>query len=1059
MIYELVVTSVPRGLQAGRSGFTTVLRTRGIHPELGNRLEAASGYRHVFAQGDPRNPQIRSHTIVQTPVGQMCVLSRIVDAGNDYSGRSNKLAHHLAFDAADVAARAKSSPAAVLLAAERAAVFQRQWAGEPREQPTAPAAPNVPVEPGPCAAWARAAGDAGWAGVLVDRALKKEPTWIIAPPGVDLVELYAEALALVNYPQRWSISFTTYALTAGDALWLGTVDGSPEAQAARGQQRIAVVDLVRRPALAVQSPTSDAARGTGQVPWKRDMSRPAAAASVAPAAVPAAGLAPGLPLGPAIPVTGPVTMPPAIGGASGGPPRLGVPHGSPPRMQGSSPLIVPLPDSSWGSGDGSDLPAEPAGGNGFGLKVLAAVGAVLVLAGLGATAWLKPEFGQQIAAILAGGREKPKEQALEPARNGPSAAATSSVSAESTAAKPIVGGDASPAARTAPTDDQNQPAADSNAEPIEAQPAPAPAPPPLPTPAEKWRAFQAERAKPGGRYPQQSLYGEKPERQEARICKVADVEFDLVVPTTAFTSAFGDVWQLACSRPDTTKQRWEFECVSWDEAAQRDDPSKPKNRAKIGSATVDEEGWLVATLDPLDGKKPMATLAREALACGPLTFKTPLHASGGADLATTFVQLRRPAEYGPIVIEDFFANKRIWPKKVQEGKLAPSDYVALTTAAVPVNPWLWKMITEKKDVTLDGGGVRRPRVDSVDSDNGQFSSVTKDSAAIQIQWNASFSKETNSVPLLRTDIEFQRLDDPDRPVLGVRIGNAAIDTACVKHDLLANLNKAPALMFREAGADRLSVDLFFPITKKVLVDFQKSHIDSVAYATMNRFVQAWLPAERFPTDPARGKAMADMVSGVKASHAMALAKWPDALREFVANRVLYTEWCSPPTPLEPQPGDPKQKEAWEKKKAKYEQDTKAFETKKKKGLEKPAEFAQWLQQQKATSPEAQKEVDPLVAVCIAIEKLPAVETGKRETLELLEAMADADLQITGSLVVWESSYPEKQCVLATFTAGKDPVVVEPKEPDQTKKDDLDKPKDRPSPNIESAPVAAEQTPR
>ena len=138
MIHELVVTSVPRGLQAGRSGFTTVLRTRGIHPELANRLEAASGYRHVHPPGDPRTPLVRSHVVIQSPVGQVSVLSRIVDAGNDYSGRSNRLAHLIALDAADVAGRTKSSPAAALLGLEREGKFLRQWSGDPREAPVSP---------------------------------------------------------------------------------------------------------------------------------------------------------------------------------------------------------------------------------------------------------------------------------------------------------------------------------------------------------------------------------------------------------------------------------------------------------------------------------------------------------------------------------------------------------------------------------------------------------------------------------------------------------------------------------------------------------------------------------------------------------------------------------------------------------------------------------------------------------------------------------------------------------------------------------------------------------
>jgi hypothetical protein len=1017
MIYELVVTSVPRGLQAGRSGFTTVLRTRGIHPELGNRLEAASGYRHVYAQGDPRNPQIRSHTIVQTPVGQMCVLSRIIDAGNDYSGRSNKLAHHLAFDAADVAARAKSSPAAVLLAAERSGIFQRQWAGEPREQPTAPAAPNVPVEPGPCAAWARAAGDAGWAGFLVDRALKKEPAWIIAPPGVDLVELYAEALALVNYPQRWSISFTTYALTTGDALWLGTVDGSPEAQSARGQQRIAVVDLVRRPALTVQSPTIDAARGTGQVPWKRDMSRPAAAASVAAAAVTSAGLAPGQPLGPAIPVTGPVTLPPAIGGASGGPPRLGGPVGSPPPIENKKTLGGPPSGGPWGTGPGDDLPSEPAGGGGFGLKVLAASIAVLVLAGLGVTAWLEPEFGQRLVAW--GGGEKQTNKPVNPEKDGPREPAPPPPVSSEIAAPQSHKEIRPPYQPPAQAGDTPSPLADPKEKPIEAQLAmPLAAPQPL-TPEEKWKAFQAERAKPDGRYPKESLFGEKPEKQVARICKVDDVEFDLVVPTTAFTD-FDDVWQLDCGRPDNTKREWEFGCLSWKEAERRTDASKPTNRTKIGSASVNNEGWLVVTLDPLDEKQRMAKSARQALACAPLTFKTPLHPAGGTDLKTTFAQLRRPAEYGPIVIEDFFANKRIWQKKLGTGDLAKVDYVALKTVAVPLNPWPWKMTTEKKEATLVGSGARMPRADWVGGDTGQF---PNDFGAIQIQWNASFSKETKSVPLLRTDVEVQLLDDPGGPVLGVRIGHAKIADECINYDLLAHLNRASAIVHREGNVEnRLSVDLFFPITEKTAVNFRNRHLDDVQFQAMLRFVQVWLPLDRYSMESKRNEATQKFSVAVKDRKSDSLGNWLNALREFVADTKQYIEWCAPPEPLGAQPGDANKKKEWEAKKVKFDEDTKAFEAKKKKGLEKPAEFAQWLQQ-KEKSPEDQKAADGLVAVCTAIEKLPAVETGKRETLELLASMADADLQITGALVVWESSYPDKQCVLATFTAGKEPVVV------------------------------------
>ena len=339
MISELIVTSVPRGLQAGRSGFTTVMRTKGMHPQLSKGLESLSAYRHVFAPGDPRNPRIRSHQVIQGPNGPVSVLSRIIDAGNDYSGRSNKLAHNIAIEGATIASRMKSTPAAVFLQLEKTGAFQQQWVGDPREQTAAPSLPMVPVEPGICRTWARIAGDAGWAGVLVDRALRKEPTWIIAPADVDLVELFAEALSLVNYHQRWGISFTSYAMGQGDALWLGTTDGSPEAQAARAQQRILVIDLTRRIPLSLNSPSIDAARGTASVPWKRDIAPTATPAGARPITLePVSALRPEpSPITPAVtPLGGPRT----VAYPTPGPPRIGPPNQAPPWIHEPPPTVT-----------------------------------------------------------------------------------------------------------------------------------------------------------------------------------------------------------------------------------------------------------------------------------------------------------------------------------------------------------------------------------------------------------------------------------------------------------------------------------------------------------------------------------------------------------------------------------------------------------------------------------------------------------------------------------------------------------------------------------------------
>jgi hypothetical protein len=266
---ELIVTSAPRGLQAGRSGFTTVLRTRGMHPDLASRLEAASAYRHVFPQGDPRNPVVLSYTSRPSAIGDVWVLSRIGDAGTDYTGRSNKIAHHIALQPADMAALGQSNPAAVLSALVASRGLLPKWEGEPRESSTPPRLPSPPSSPSLCERWGSLTGDPGWAGVLVERALNREATWVIAPAGVELLELFAEAIALVPPAQRWQIPFTTYSLRGDEGRWLGTTAGSPEAEAALAQQRIAVVDLTRRSAAPSSGPYVLAARGQGSVPWQR----------------------------------------------------------------------------------------------------------------------------------------------------------------------------------------------------------------------------------------------------------------------------------------------------------------------------------------------------------------------------------------------------------------------------------------------------------------------------------------------------------------------------------------------------------------------------------------------------------------------------------------------------------------------------------------------------------------------------------------------------------------------------------------------------------------------
>jgi hypothetical protein len=150
------------------------------------------------------------------------------------------------------------------------------WAGEPRlldprlldPRPDVPGgghADGAAAAGGACARWADVAGDAGWAGVLVDRALADpaRPAYLIVPPGLDPLPLLAEAVGLVPPRLRWHVTFSTrFAdLPAGAACgWRCVADETPAAAAARRSPAgVLVLDLTR-PSPAPDTPAADAAR-------------------------------------------------------------------------------------------------------------------------------------------------------------------------------------------------------------------------------------------------------------------------------------------------------------------------------------------------------------------------------------------------------------------------------------------------------------------------------------------------------------------------------------------------------------------------------------------------------------------------------------------------------------------------------------------------------------------------------------------------------------------------------------------------------------------------------
>ena len=278
MAKEIVVTSVPRGIKLGRTGFQVVMRSAGVSDGVMSILEQLAVYRHV-PEGSGRNPVIYSYRSVRSPAGQLNVLGRAVDAGNDFSNRSNKLAHLLSVDPAELATLRDSSPAAVLAAIEgRLATV---WQGGPEERVSPFTLPSPPVQPAVCRRWEGVTGDAGWGGVLAQRAMRGQPSLVIAPDCSPawcrtLLELFQEVYALLPPDNRWRTTFDTTVIGSSSSLLRGTYAGSPESAA--GHAGLLVVDLSSRtpvPAnmatdefvsVARQGPKQSVARGPLRMP-------------------------------------------------------------------------------------------------------------------------------------------------------------------------------------------------------------------------------------------------------------------------------------------------------------------------------------------------------------------------------------------------------------------------------------------------------------------------------------------------------------------------------------------------------------------------------------------------------------------------------------------------------------------------------------------------------------------------------------------------------------------------------------------------------------------------
>jgi len=98
----------------------------------------------------------------------------------------------------------------------------------------------------PCPRWKELTGDAGWGGVLAATAFSEQPVVLIYTPGLNILPLYVEALALLPPRASWLVTFCTHFVGLPDAIicqWKGVLAGSDEAKQLTQDQNNLVLDL------------------------------------------------------------------------------------------------------------------------------------------------------------------------------------------------------------------------------------------------------------------------------------------------------------------------------------------------------------------------------------------------------------------------------------------------------------------------------------------------------------------------------------------------------------------------------------------------------------------------------------------------------------------------------------------------------------------------------------------------------------------------------------------------------------------------------------------------
>ena len=213
MPQQLIYTSAQRGLVAGRSGHCTVARSAAMREALMLQLEKLSYYQHLSLSGGQER-QIYSCRVLDIRGSRFHVLSRIQDAGLDFTNRTNFLAHHLVFTPEEI--RQFSSPPVILRSWSG---WVKTWSQEPQmlENEDWSGLANISgVVSVPAITWQQVTGDAVDGYGLLDS--RSGIAFRVDNLSEDqILALFAESLELLELrdPRRdfrvtsWQYTFTT----------------------------------------------------------------------------------------------------------------------------------------------------------------------------------------------------------------------------------------------------------------------------------------------------------------------------------------------------------------------------------------------------------------------------------------------------------------------------------------------------------------------------------------------------------------------------------------------------------------------------------------------------------------------------------------------------------------------------------------------------------------------------------------------------------------------------------------------------------------------------------